>query len=102
MMLGCGVFDDSEIKPEKEILDNKDKVPDEIQRDSIVKVGKFKWLVFRRATDYTVWVYKYPSAKRKGYAINSIGNGKFEVWQTGGSGQRLKSKPEATGNMEII
>jgi hypothetical protein len=76
------------------------KLPDSVQRDTVVKIGKFKWLVFRRATDYTAWAYKHPSAKRKGYEIASAGKGNFEVWQTSGGGERMKNKPEVTGKIK--
>lgn len=88
--------DDETFVPKKDL----NKLPDSVQRDVVVKIGKFKWLVFRRVTDYTAWAYKHPSAKRKAYEISSIGKGNFEVWQTGGSGQKLKSKPEETGKIK--
>ena len=95
-------FSDSEIDPEIEILKTNDSIPNEVQRDTIVKIKNTKWLVFRRYSDYTVWVYKYPSAKRKGYELVSIGNRKYEVWQTSGAGERVKSKPDVSGNLEIV
>ena len=91
-------FDTEE--PAPAVKKDKNKLPDDIQRGSVVKIGRFKWEVFRRVSDYTAWAYKSPSAKRKAYEIVSIGNGNFEVWETGGSGQRLKNKPEVKGSLK--
>jgi hypothetical protein len=74
-----------------------------IDRGSIVKVGKFKWEVFKKVDDYNYWAYKGGTAKKKAYLVNAIDHdGNFEVWQTGGSGQKLKDKPEVSGKMTII
>jgi hypothetical protein len=92
-------FDVDDTKPAKK---DEGVLPDDIQRGSIVKIGKFKWEVFKRTGTYSAWGYKHPSKKRKAYEITSVGKGNFEVWQTGGSGQRLKSKPEVTGKLKKI
>lgn len=92
-------FDVDDTPPAKQ---DKNILPDDIQRGSIVKIGKFKWEVFKRTGTYSAWGYKYPSKKRKAYEIVSTGNGEFEVWQTGGSGQRLKNKPEVKGKLKKI
>ena len=97
-------FGDDETKSSKNTasLNKIDALPAEVVRGTIVKVKSSKWEVFRRLSDYTAWAYKHPSKKRKAYEIVSIRKGVFEVWQTGGSGQRLKSKPEIVGKMTVI
>jgi hypothetical protein len=98
-------FGDDEVQPKGKAKKDPASViiPNEVTRDSIVKIKNTKWLVFRRLSDYTCWAYKYPSKKRKLYELVSTGDkNKFEVWNTGGSGQRLKKKPEVTGKLEIV
>jgi hypothetical protein len=97
---GFDGFDNMDAEPLGVPKVDLNKLPDTVQRDVVVKIGKTKWLVFRRPSDYTAWAYKHPSAKRKGYEIVSIGKGNFEVWQTSGGGDRLKKKPEVTGKIK--
>jgi hypothetical protein len=102
---GFAGFDNMDAEPMGAPKVDLNKLPDFVQRDVVVKIGKTKWLVFRRPSDYTAWAYKYPSAKRKGYEIVSVGKGNFEVWRTTGGGERMpnktgKQKPEAIGKIK--
>jgi hypothetical protein len=94
-------FDGFDVDDEPAKTKDNNKLPNDIQRGTIVKI-RSKWEVFKRVSDYTAWVYKYPTKKRKAYELVSTGKGNFEVWQTGGSGQRLKDKPEEKGKLKIL
>jgi hypothetical protein len=74
------------------------------KRGDVVKIGPTKWIIFRPQGTFIAWAYKHPSSHRKLYEIAASGRGSdlYEVWQTGGSAQRLKDKPEIVGQAEII
>jgi hypothetical protein len=74
------------------------------KRGDIVKVGKTKWIIFRSVGSFVAWAYKHPSSHRKGYNISAHAHDSplYEVWETGGSGQKLHEKPEVVGPAEII
>lgn len=74
------------------------------KRGDVVKIGRTKWIIFRPYGSFTALAYKHPSSHRKGYEITAHAPGSYlyEVWETGGSGQRLKDRPEVVGQAEIV
>lgn len=74
------------------------------RRGDVVQVGRTKWIVFSPVGTFQAYAYKHPSAHQKAYMIEATDreSGDFAVWQTGGSGQRLKSEPEVIGPARII
>ena len=71
-------------------------------RGSIIQIKKSKWEVFRKIDDYTFWVYKVGTKNKKAYELSNVGGNTFEVWETGGSGQKLKDKPFIKGEANEI
>ena len=68
-----------------------DRLLSTLGRGDVVKIGSSKWAVYRKADDFTLWAYKWPSKKNKVYTIRpseALGD-EVEVFETGGSGQRL-------------
>jgi len=65
-------------------------------RGDVVRVGRTKWLVFRVEDEHNVLVTKHGTSGRKMYKVSDTGSG-GEVWQIGGSGQRLGIRPTASG-----
>lgn len=94
-------FSDDEVnksKSRKEVAPIK-----KAERGSIIQIGKTKWIVFRKVSDYTVWVYKYGTKQRKLYEISPATSKEvYGVWQTTGSTKKVSDKPVVTGKPKII
>ena len=74
---------------------------EDINVSDVVKIGKFKWEIFRKWGDYQFSAYKYNTAKRKIYIIEYNGK-KWEVWEVNGMGEKIHNKPVVTGKLTVI
>jgi hypothetical protein len=74
---------------------------EDINVSDVVKIGKFKWEIFRKWGDYQFSAYKYNTAKRKLYIIEYDGN-KWEVWEVNGMGEKIHNKPVVTGKLTMV
>jgi len=94
-----GMFDVDALfgeQPEREPVREIPKL--NAKRGDIFKVGRSRWLVFRSRDDYSALVYKHGTAQRNAYEMVTVdGDGGVEVWQIGGSGQRIKPRATAAG-----
>ncbi len=74
----------------------------DIEVDDIIKVGKFKWKVFRKEDDYTYSVYKFGTKGRKMYKLVKGLGSKWSVSLMSGGGQIIGDKPVTSGTIKTI
>ena len=98
MMFDASMFGD---QPERAPATETPKLG--AKRGDIFKVGRGRWLVFRARDDYSATVYKHGTARRNVYEmVVADRDGTVEVWQIGGSGQRVKPSPTVRGKASKV
>ena len=91
-------FDQGGVDADAEALDG-------VTRGAVLRVGRSKWTAVHDAHTYVVpLVYKHGTSGRNMYSLTMAGrgDGTGEVWQIGGSGQRISDAPAAVGLVRAV
>jgi len=71
-----------------------------LKSGSVVKFGKSVWSVIKKEDDANLIVIKKGTKGKKLYKLSNVGYGDYEVWQIGGSGQKIGSRPVEFGKIK--